>query len=160
MTKRSIAPHSVTHASFTIERTYDASPARVFAAWAKADIKARWFKGPSEWASKHTLDFRVGGSETSTGGPPGGTQHRYDARFYDIVPDERVVSTYEMHLDDKRISVSLATVELHRAGKGTRLVYTEQGAFLDGYDDAGGRERGTRALFDQLGADLVAHPEV
>jgi hypothetical protein len=59
-----------------------------------------------------------------------------------------------MHLDDKRISVSLATVELKPAGAGTRLIYTEQGAFLDGYDDAGSREHGTRALLDNLDAAL------
>jgi hypothetical protein len=32
----------------------------------------------------------------------------------------------------------------------TRMTVTEQGAFLDGYDDAGSRERGTGALMDQL----------
>lgn len=59
-----------------------------------------------------------------------------------------------MHLDENRISVSLATVELRPEGKGTRLVFTEQGAFLDGYDDAGSREHGTRELLDALGAAL------
>ena len=39
-------------------------------------------------------------------------------------------------------------------GNGTRLVYTEQAVFLDGYDDAGSREHGTRGLFDQLAAYL------
>ena len=32
---------------------------------------------------------------------------------------------------------------------------TEQGAFLDGYDDAGSREQGTGLLLDALGASLV-----
>ena len=54
----------------------------------------------------------------------------------------------------RRISVSLATVELKREGKGTRLVFTEQGAFLDGFDDSGGRERGTADLLDALGREL------
>ncbi len=31
---------------------------------------------------------------------------------------------------------------------------TEQGAFLDGYDDAGSREQGTGFLLDRLGASL------
>ncbi|MBV8652023.1 MAG: SRPBCC domain-containing protein, partial [Alphaproteobacteria bacterium] len=72
----------------------------------------------------------------------------------DIVPDERIIYSYDMHLDDKRISVSLATIELKPAGAGTRLVFTEQGVFLDGYDDAGSRERGTQGLLDKLGAWL------
>jgi hypothetical protein len=52
--------------------------------------------------------------------------------------------------------VSLATIELKPAGKGTKLVITEQGVFLDGYDDAGSRERGTKGLLDQLEAALNA----
>ncbi len=150
MTKR-----SVTHTTFVIERTYDASPARVFAAWSDRVAKARWFVGPDEWqSSDHELDFRVGGREHVSGGPKGGPIHSFDALYQDIVPDERIIYTYDMHLDDKRISVSVATVELKRAGAGTRLVFTEQGAFLDGFDDPSLRERGTKDLLDALGAEL------
>jgi uncharacterized protein YndB with AHSA1/START domain len=66
------------------------------------------------------------------------------------VPDRRIVYAYAMHLDDVKISVSLATIEFAGAGAGTRLVVTEQGAFLDGYDDAGSREHGTGGLLDKL----------
>jgi uncharacterized protein YndB with AHSA1/START domain len=89
-----------------------------------------------------------------SGGPRGGPVHRFDARYYDIVPDERIIYGYDMHLDDKRISVSLATIELKPEGRATRLVFTEQGAFLDGYDDPFERERGTRDLLENLGAAL------
>ena len=150
MTKR-----SVSHATFVIERTYDASPQRVFKAWADPAAKARWFAGPGDWESgKYELDFRVGGRERASGGPPGGPIHCYDARYQDIVQDQRIIIAYDMHLDDVRISVSLATIELKPAGAGTRLTFTEQGAFLDGYDDAGLREKGTRDLLDALGAEL------
>jgi uncharacterized protein YndB with AHSA1/START domain len=146
---------SVTHATFVIERTYAAAPARVFAAFASRAAKASWFQGPAEWGpSDHELDFKVGGRERVSGGPKGGPVHSFEARFQDIVPNQRIISSYDMHLDDKRISVSLATVELKPAGAGTRLIYTEQGAFLDGYDDAGSREHGTRALLDNLDAAL------
>ncbi|HEY6258417.1 MAG TPA: SRPBCC family protein [Xanthobacteraceae bacterium] len=146
---------SVTHATFVIERTYPASPARVFAAFASREAKLRWFAGPPEWGpSDHELDFRVGGRERVSGGPKGGPRHIFEARFQDIVPNVRIITSYDMHLDDKRISVSLATVELKPAGAGTRLIYTEQGAFLDGYDDAGSREHGTRELLANLEAAL------
>jgi uncharacterized protein YndB with AHSA1/START domain len=152
MTKR-----SANHATFVIERVYDASPARVFAAWSDSKAKARWFVGPDNWdKSNHTMDFRVGGRESVSGGPPGGQVHYYNSLYQDIVPNERIVSTYDMHLDKVRISVSLATVELKPAGGGTRLIYTEQGVFLDGYDDAGSRERGTKDLLDNLGKALAA----
>jgi uncharacterized protein YndB with AHSA1/START domain len=150
-----MSERSVKHATFVIERSYDASPARVFAAWATPAAKGKWFVGPDEWEkSNHELDFRVGGRERVRGGPKGGPVHAYDACYQDIVPNERIISTYDMHLDDKRISVSLATIEFKPVGGGTRLIYTEQGVFLDGYDDPAAREHGTRALLDNLEAML------
>ena len=59
-----------------------------------------------------------------------------------------------MHLDERRISVSLATIEFFAVAGGTRLVLTEQGAFLDGYDDIAGREEGTRIGLDNLDRQL------
>ena len=79
---------------------------------------------------------------------------QFDATYFDIVPDERIVYAYEMHIDGVKISVSLATIEFKAAGQGTTLVVTETGAFLDGYDDAGSRERGTAQLLEQVGLSL------
>jgi uncharacterized protein YndB with AHSA1/START domain len=148
MTKR-----FTTHATFAIERAYPQPPAKVFAAFADHKQKAKWFGGPDEWKkSDYTLDFRVGGKESISGGPAGGTVHAYNGTIWDIVEGERIVVSYEMHLDDRRISVSLGTTELKPAADGgTTLLYTEQGVYLDGYDDAGSREHGTRELFNQLG---------
>lgn len=151
MTERSAA-----HATFVIERTYDdVPPARVFAAWASIEAKSRWFIGPEGWTEiERTQDFRVGGSERLRGRWAGGTVSTFDAHYEDIVPDQRIVYAYSMHIDDRRISVSLATIEIKPSGRGTRLVLTEQGVFLDGYDDNGSRERGTNVLLDQFGAAL------
>ncbi|HEY4370875.1 MAG TPA: SRPBCC family protein [Burkholderiales bacterium] len=130
------------HATFTIERRYPAGIERVFRAWSDPARKARWFSCHDEWqASGYTLDFRVGGREHLTTTPPGGQPHRYDAIYQDIVPQARIIYAYDMHLGDKRISVSLATVEFKPEGKHTVLVFTEQAVFLDGYDDEGARER-------------------
>ncbi len=147
---------SAVHATFVIEREYKAAPAKVFGAFADLKNKMKWFGGPDEWdkESDHALDFRIGGKESVSGGPPGGPVHAYSATYWDIIENERIVSAYEMHLDKVRISVSLATTEIKPAGAGSKLIYTEQGVFLDGYDDAGSRERGTQELFDQLGAFL------
>jgi uncharacterized protein YndB with AHSA1/START domain len=109
---------STHHATFVIERTHPASPARVFRAFADPRAKARWFVGPDDWeSSDHELDFRVGGREHVSSGPKEGPVHTFDARYQDIVPDQRIIYSYDMHLDDKRISVSLATIELKPSGK-------------------------------------------
>jgi uncharacterized protein YndB with AHSA1/START domain len=150
MTKR-----STTHATFVIERDYPATPAKVFAAFADPKQKTKWFGGPDDWEkSNHKLDFRVGGKESVSGGPPGGTVHFYNGEIWDIVENERIVIAYELHLDATRISVSLGTTEINPNGTGSKLIYTEQGVFLDGYDDAGQREQGTRELFDHLATFL------
>lgn len=147
---------STKHATFTIERRLAAAPARVFHAYADAKAKARWFIGPDDWErSDHALDFRVGGRESVSGGTPGGPVHRYNGLYQNIVASERIVLTYEMHVDETRISVSLGTTEFRPDGAGTRLAYTEQVIFLDGHDHVGPREQGTRALLDNLEASLA-----
>jgi uncharacterized protein YndB with AHSA1/START domain len=150
MTKR-----SVTHSTFVIQRRFDASPARVFNAFADPKAKARWFSGPPEWEPNISeMDFRVGGRETSRGGPPGGPVHSFDATYQDIIPNERIVYSYDMHMGDTRISVSLTTIELAPDGAGTHLKFTEQGAFLDAFDNPAVREEGTKGLIDALEASL------
>jgi uncharacterized protein YndB with AHSA1/START domain len=150
-----MSDRSVTHDTFAIERRYDASPARVFAAFANKAAKARWFAGPDEGGElERTMDFRVGGREILKGRWHSGMVSTFEAVYHDIVPDERIVYTYTMHLDARKISVSLATIEFKAAGTGTRLLVTEQGAFLDGYEDKGSREHGTGWLLDKLRSAL------
>jgi uncharacterized protein YndB with AHSA1/START domain len=148
---------TVSHSSFTLERVYPVPPARVFAAFADLAKKSRWFGGGDDQTMlEHSLDFREGGRERAAGRWKSGMVSAFDAHYLDIVPDRRIVYCYVMHLDERRISVSLATIELLVEGAGTRIVVTEQGAFLDGYDDGGSRERGTAFLLDRLGASLAA----
>lgn len=143
--------HSTQHATFVIERDYDAAPARVFRAFADLDAKRQWFTGPPEWGpDEHALDFRIGGRETNSGGPKGGPLHRFEAVYWDIVENQRIVYTYEMYLDDARISVSLSTIELKPKGKGTAFRMTEQAVHLDGHDSPEQREEGTRGILEQL----------
>jgi uncharacterized protein YndB with AHSA1/START domain len=147
---------SVVHETFHLERTYDAPVARVWKALTDEAAKQKWFGGtPGHWEllERH-MDVRVGGSERLKGRWAGGVVSTFEAIYHDVIPHERLLYTYEMHLDDKKISVSLATIQL-KTGKGeTTLMVTEQGAFLDGYNDAGSREQGTGRLLDTLGASL------
>jgi uncharacterized protein YndB with AHSA1/START domain len=147
---------STVHDSFTIERHYDATPARVFRAFADPAAKSLWFAGPPEMKSEDaTFDFREGGRETLVNVMDDGSRMGFYATYCDIVPDERIVYTYEMTMDDRRISVSVATVEVRPgAGGGTDLTLTEHGVYLDGLDKPEMRRHGTEKLLTALGNSL------
>ena len=148
---------SVTHATFCIERTLHASPARVFRAFADQDAKDQWFTGAPHWVrTERSMDFRVGGRETSSVGEPGGVQHRFDATYFDIVANERIVFSYAMHLDEALMSVSITTIELAAVGDKTLMKFTEQGVFLLDPADALQREQGTHFLMDAVEAWLAS----
>jgi len=151
-----VETRSVVHAIFHLERTYDAPVARVWRALTDEAAKQQWFGGaPGDWEPlERHMDVRPGGHERLKGRWDGGLTTTFDATYHDVVANERLVYSYEMHLDDKKISVSLATMQLKARGGKTTLMVTEQGAFLDGYDDAGSREQGTSQMLDALGASL------
>jgi uncharacterized protein YndB with AHSA1/START domain len=147
--------HSVTHCTFVIERTFAASPERVFKTFSDPAEKRRWYaEGERGDVEEYHLDFRVGGSEhTRTvigGGPYKGTSLTNDSIYQDIVPNQRIVFAYTMMLGDRRISSSQATVELLPNGEGTILAFTDQGAFFEGADGPEMREQGWKSLISQL----------
>src|SRR5262249_45674438 len=97
---------SAVHASFTLERTYQAPVARVWQALTHPSAKEKWFAGtPGEWEllERH-MDVRVGGSERVKGRWKGGTVSTFDAIYHDVIANERLVYSYVMHLDEKKIS--------------------------------------------------------
>jgi uncharacterized protein YndB with AHSA1/START domain len=160
-----VTDRSVIHDTFSIERTYPAAPSRVFAAFASAEAKSAWGDtgelepAPGD-AGIQEFDFRPGGRERF-GHKFQGTTFRYEALYYDIVPDQRIVYTYQMYADDARISVSVATIEFAKGGEGTALTWTEQGAYLDGIDGPQApaqREEGTTEMLDGLTRYLTALP--
>jgi uncharacterized protein YndB with AHSA1/START domain len=144
---------SVTHATFTLERTYPVSPDQVFAAWSDPSAKARWFAGAD---AQHELDFRIGGREV-TQGRPEDAELTFESLYWDIVPGERIVYTSTLAADGRLSTVSLTTVQFHPDEDGSRLVLTEQGAFLDGFEQPAWREQGTAQHLDSLDAEVTKH---
>jgi uncharacterized protein YndB with AHSA1/START domain len=143
----------LTHSTFTLEREYKASPAKVFQAFADPAVKAKWFETPSEeW--RHlgsSLDFREGGREHSEGQfGEGGPVSRFDAYYHEVVDDLRLVYDYEMRVNGQRLSVSLASIELTPTAAGTRLTLTEQGVYFDDLDNTEQRKEGTLELLESL----------
>ena len=148
---------SVTHGSFTVERTYPAPVERVFAAWATPSQKNEWFGEGDDFftsTNEYSLDFRIGGHERFDAVYGQARSFVYDATFQDIVESERIICSYDVLIDGRRISVSLMCVEFEGVAGGTRLVITEQGAFLDGLDTNEQRIEGATDNLDRLGAFL------
>ena len=150
------ATSNTVHATFTIERTLKATPERVYAAFADATMKQKWFGGDkTQWTPEiRDMDFRVGGRERVRAKWNNGRTSDFQAQYFDIVPNERIVYVYDMYINEHKMSVSLATIEVSAVADGTLLKLTEQGVFFDGMQDAEGRERGTKMLMDFLEGSL------
>lgn len=145
-------PRSVAHGTFSIDRTFAASPELVFRALSDASAKAQWFHGGEGYSVvSRSMDVRPGGREHLQGKWENGLVSTFDAVYFDVIPNERLVYSYEMHMGARKISVSLAVFELKAVAQGTQLTLTEHGAFLDGYDDAGSRRQGSELLLDAIG---------
>ena len=149
------AERSTEHATFEIERTYPHEPQNVFAAFADIGIKSRWFGGADSVSDgSQALDFREGGTEHLYMSLPDGTPMTYDARYIDIVQDVRAVYAYDMTMGGRRISATIAAVELAPVDGGTLLKLTEHGIYFDGLDTPAQREHGTAELLSSLGTVL------
>ncbi len=152
---------TITHASFVIERTYPVAPERVFQGFANRETKKRWYgiREPMT-TDKFEMEFRVGGVDHmiyrfGRGMPlPEGTKLSYETRYHNIVADERIIWVYTMAVDDKVVSSSQCSVELLPKGRGTEMVFTEQGAYLEHADGPTMREDGWKGLFTRLGEAL------
>jgi uncharacterized protein YndB with AHSA1/START domain len=149
----------VIHKSFTIERTYPTTAARVFRAHSDPKKKRRWFTEAEGFlVDSYSLDFQVGGFERSrfrfgADGPP----MTFDGVYLDIVPDRRIVFAYSMTIAGAPMSSSLSTIELVPAPSGTVLRFTEHTAFVDGKDGSASRREGSLGLLERLARELETY---
>jgi len=148
------------HGNFTIERHYDVSPARVFAAFADPSKKKSWFAASdTHEITAFDSDFRIGGVEKlhyrfGENTPFPGAQLTNDGTYHDIVPERRIVSSSHMALAGRPISVALVTIELTPSDNGTDISCTFQGAFFEGADGTEMRRGGWETLLDRLAQNL------
>jgi len=151
----------IIHNTFVVERDYPTTPERVFAAFADPVKKRRWFaEGENHTVDEFEMDFRVGGIERAVshfkeGSPFPGTALITEGIYHDIVPNRRIVTSATMILGDRRISVSLATIEISPNQNSAKLVLTHQGVFFEGSDGPERREGGWRKIAERLAKELA-----
>lgn len=146
----------VEHKTFVVERELAASPKHAFRFFSESALKERWTSCHPDWTVlEEEFDFRVGGVEAKRWRTSEGQEQTFFARYLDIVPARRIIYAFDMGFAGKRLSASLATVELFAVAARTRMVFTEQIAWLG---DAGSlqlRVAGTGEGLDVL-ADTIA----
>lgn len=141
----------VTHSTFTLERTFAASVDRVFGAWATPAARKRWMAQGAE----HSQDFVVGGLEIVRGSDREGRILTYQARYAEIVPNERILTTSTLHAEDQLSTVSATSIEFRAEGTGTQVVLTEHGMYLPGQEQPEWRELGTAQQLDTLATEFA-----
>lgn len=142
---------AIDHSTFTIERDLPGSPRHAFRFWSDPALKLRWTDCHPDWTVlEEEFDFRAGGAEMRRWRMPDGQELVFTARYFDIEPARRIIYAFDMSFGGVKQSVSLATIELIATGAATRMIFTEQLAFLG---DAGARDQrvaGTGEGFDRL----------
>lgn len=146
--------------AFTIKRSFDASPADVFNAFADPEMKASWFSGPpGKWkVLERRFDFREGGEERVRGQFQDSYTSDFRARYHVIRKPSLIVYVYDMYVDDRLLSTSLSSFDFAAAGDRTDMNYVEQAVYYDGEDGSASREDGTRQLFDRVAEALAGRP--
>ena len=106
--------------------------------------------------AEHSQNFVVGGLETVKGLDGEGRVLTYEARYAEIVPNERILTTSTLHTEDLLSTVSVTSVEFRTEDANTCMVLTEHGMYLPGQEQPAWREQGTAQQLDTLAAEFAA----
>lgn len=145
----------VHHATIVIERSYNASPARLFGAFADPAARMRWGVPSSHVELVYdAADFRVGGLDLGRCGPHGKLIYHVETRYHDIIPDQRIVYTEVVCQDRFPLSFALITVEFEAAATGSTLTVTDQVVSYGGESMVDGHRAGLEGALDNLNFEL------
>lgn len=146
---------ALAHATIVMERTYNATPERVFAAWADVEARKRW-SAPTEGIriEYEAADFREGGVDVSRCIEPGNTDYVARVTYIDIRPDARILFAEDVSHGAARVSAALISVEISPENAGSRLLLTMQIASLDGSNMEAGYQFGWSSALDNLAKEF------
>jgi uncharacterized protein YndB with AHSA1/START domain len=153
-----VTASSIQHSTFVIERELPARPKHAFRFWSEPELKKHWTSCHPDWiVLEDRFDFRIGGEEVKRWQTPQGHEQSYRARYLDIVAERRIIYAFAMTFKGESLSASLATVEFIPTVATTRMIFTEQIAFLGDADAYGNRVSGTETGFDRLIEVIAGH---
>jgi uncharacterized protein YndB with AHSA1/START domain len=143
------------HDKIVMERIYNASPARVFAAWESVEARLRWsIPFPEAGAAYDQAEFKVGGLDIMRCGLKSDMRFLAHVRYLEIINDARIVMAESIAEDGKIRAASLITVEFEPAGKATKQTVTMQVSALDGADMLDGYRVGWTAALDNIAKEF------
>jgi len=143
------------HATRRMERTYAASPASVFNAWADPQLRRLWGTPSEEVEIRNdAADFRVGGEDIQSCLVGGEVVATVVGRYHDIVADRRIIYTEVISEAGVLLGVSLVSAEFLPSGTGTRLVLSLQTVAVEGSDLLEGVAAGWSGALDRLAQQL------
>lgn len=147
----------IVHATIVMERTYKASPARVFAAWEDLKARERWLAPDETIQIKYEeSDFREGGRDVARCIEQDGKQFLATLHYLDIRRDQNIVFTEAVAQGNANVSAALICVEFYPVSEGTRQLVTMQ---IASFDDSGmekGYEHGWGMALDNIAKEFVS----
>jgi uncharacterized protein YndB with AHSA1/START domain len=144
------------HATITLERTYRAPLSRVFAEFADPVVRARWSPPANDVLIYDEADFRMGGRDVFRCGPQNDPRFRGETLYHVIVPNKLVISSETLDTDNRRLGVSLTTLDFEESQDGSKLKMTVQMVSLAGPGMIEGFESGYRSALENLSRHLIA----
>lgn len=108
----------------SVKRVLRARRERVFEAWTRPDLMARWFFPGDGWTATITSDLKVGGRYEVAMRDADGGQHTQFGEYREIVPVSRLVFTWSC--PELSVVDSVVTVDLIDHGERTELCLTHE----------------------------------
>ncbi len=142
---------SALHSTIVLARTYDAPPARVYAAVTDPVERIRAHaSGEALLVKFDAADLRVGGRDIYRFGEYGKLQFHGEAIYHDVVRERRIVCTDIVYRGEIRLLVGQTTLEFKPLATRTQVKLTAHLAWLDGADHVEGADARYSALLDAL----------
>jgi uncharacterized protein YndB with AHSA1/START domain len=150
-----MSQRTLTHATLVMERTFKASPQRVFKAWENVEARERWQAPTPDVKLQYVeADFREGGRDLIRCYQANQLVWEGQTHYLDIRPNSRLVLSELVSGDGRHESVTMVGVEFLPVAEGTHQLLTLQITGFDGAPMEAGYQYGWNAALDNLAKEF------